>query len=74
MNDISTDGAMRVSGGMAVEELTRERMIEITAELRAMELVQALRHAVNGATHWRLEAQNLLILVDNGIPPRGANV
>jgi hypothetical protein len=70
MNDTTTDGAMRVASGMAVEELTRERMVEITAEMRAMELVAALRNTIAGTSHWRLEAQNLLVLVENGIPPR----
>ena len=33
-----------------------ERVRAVAAELRAMELYRALRNAVNGAPHWRLEA------------------
>jgi hypothetical protein len=41
----------------------------ITAERRAEELVCALRNAVAGAPHWRLEATRLLELIDAGILP-----
>ena len=41
----------------------------ITAERRAEELVRALRNAVAGASHWRLEATRLLELIDNGVLP-----
>jgi hypothetical protein len=41
----------------------------MVAEMRAVELVRALTAAVQGATHWRLEAQNLLTLIDAGVPP-----
>ena len=48
-----------------------ERVRAVAAELRAMELYRALRNAVNGTPHWRLEAQNLLALVHYGVlPPR----
>lgn len=46
------------------------RVIPIVAELRAMELVLALRHAVSGASHWRSEAKNLLALIYGGVPPQ----
>lgn len=46
------------------------RIPTIVAELRAAELVAALRHAVNGASHWRIEAQNLLDLIDDGVLPQ----
>ena len=70
MNDTTTDGAMRVSGGMAVDDLSRERMIEITAELHAHALVEALASAVAGDPHWRRTAQALLRDIANGVPPR----
>lgn len=46
-----------------------ERVRRMVAEMRAVELVRALTAAVQGATHWRLEAQNLLTLIDAGVPP-----
>ena len=52
-----------------VADAEAERIVTMVAEMRALELVSALRHAVNGAPHWRLEAQNLLILIDGGVPP-----
>ena len=42
----------------------------VTAERRAEELVRALRNAVTGASHWRLEATRLLELIDNGVLPK----
>ena len=39
------------------------------AERRAEELVRALRNAVTGASHWRLEATRLLELIDAGVLP-----
>ena len=51
--------------------MTDTRIADIVAELRAQELVRALRHAVSGASHWRIEAEKLLALVDGGVmPPR----
>jgi hypothetical protein len=44
-------------------------LCRITAEQRAAELVRALRNAVSGAPHWRLEAMRLLELIDNGVLP-----
>ena len=41
----------------------------ITAERRAEEVVRALRNAVAGASHWRLEATRLLELIDAGVLP-----
>ena len=41
----------------------------ITAEHRAEELVCALRNAVAGASHWRVEATRLLELIDAGVLP-----
>jgi hypothetical protein len=52
---------------MEGEDIARVRAI--VAELRAEELVAALHRAVSGAPHWRLEAQNLLALVEFGVPP-----
>lgn len=46
-----------------------DRISAIAAELRAAELVAALRHAVAGASHWRWEAQLLLSRIDNGELP-----
>lgn len=45
------------------------RISAIVAELRSAELVLALRHAVGGTSHWRIEAQNLLALIDAGVIP-----
>ena len=44
-------------------------LFRITAERRAEELVSALRNAVAGASHWRVEATRLLELIDAGILP-----
>ena len=41
----------------------------VTAERRAEELVRALRNAVTGASHWRLEATRLLELIDDEVLP-----
>jgi len=40
--------------------LDRARSVAIASELRAAELVQALRAAIVGAPHWRLQATRLL--------------
>lgn len=49
--------------------MTDTRIADIVAELRAQELVKALRAAVNGASHWRYEATKLLRLIDGGWLP-----
>jgi hypothetical protein len=41
----------------------------IAAELRAGELVRALRNAVADAPRWRIEAVRLLELIDKGVVP-----
>ena len=46
-----------------------KRMREIAAELRAEDLVRALRHALNGEPHWRFEARVLLELIEMGAVP-----
>ncbi len=45
------------------------RQQTMVAEMRALELLEALRNAVAGAPHWRLEATNLLVKIDYAIPP-----
>jgi hypothetical protein len=50
-------------------EAEQARMQVMVAEMRALELLEALRNAVAGASHWRLEATNLLVKVDYAIPP-----
>ena len=45
------------------------RVVTIVTELRAEELVRALRNAVAGAPHWRVEAQAVLDRIEWGIPP-----
>ena len=55
---------------MDPETRDAHRVKQIVAEARAQELVRALSHAVSGASHWRLEAQNLLELIDAGILPQ----
>ena len=50
-------------------EAEQARMQVMVAEMRALELLEALRNAVAGAPHWRLEATNLLVKVDYAIPP-----
>ena len=45
------------------------RQQTIVAEMRALELLEALRNAVDGAPHWRLEATNLLVKIDYAVPP-----
>jgi hypothetical protein len=47
-----------------------ERVVAMVAEMRALELLRALRNLVNGTPHALLEAKNVLILVDGGVPPR----
>jgi hypothetical protein len=42
---------------------------EVAAELRAMELVEALKSAVAGDPHWRREAQALLRCIAAGSLP-----
>jgi hypothetical protein len=46
-----------------------ERLSRMVAEMRAAELVRALRAAVDGSAHWRPTAQQLLRLIDAGVPP-----
>ena len=55
---------------MSTDDPDITRVQAIVAELRAQELVNALRNATTGASHWRLEALNLLTLIEAGIPPR----
>ena len=45
------------------------RIRAICAEMRATELVHALRHAVSGTAHWRVEARELLLRIDSGVLP-----
>ena len=45
------------------------RVVRIVTELRAQELVRALKNAVNGAPHWRIEAQAVLDRIEWGVPP-----
>jgi hypothetical protein len=54
--------------------MTEQEMFRaIITEMHAAELAAALRHAVAGASHWRLEAQQVLADIDNGVlPPRYA--
>ncbi|HKW20955.1 MAG TPA: hypothetical protein VJO13_06240 [Ktedonobacterales bacterium] len=48
--------------------MTEAEMVRaILAEMRAVELMTALRHAVGGASHWRWEAQRLLAEIDDGV-------
>jgi hypothetical protein len=49
--------------------LVDARVVTMVAEMRAIELLRALRAAVTGAPHWRLEGENLLMLVESGVPP-----
>jgi hypothetical protein len=46
-----------------------ERVRVVVAEMRALELLEALRNAVAGAPHWRLEAQTLLDKIEGGVLP-----
>jgi len=46
-----------------------ERVRRIVTELHAQALAQALTNAVNGAPHWRIEAQALLDRIKWGVPP-----
>jgi hypothetical protein len=48
--------------------MTEAEMVRaILTEMRAAELAQALRHAIAGDAHWRVEAKNLLADIDNGV-------
>jgi hypothetical protein len=48
--------------------MTEQEMVRaVVTEMRAADLAQALRHAVAGDAHWRLEAQQLLSDIDNGV-------
>jgi hypothetical protein len=48
--------------------MTEQEMVRaVVAEMRAADLVTTLRHAVAGASHWRLEAQQLLADIDDGV-------
>jgi hypothetical protein len=48
--------------------MTEQEMVRaVIAEMRAAELAQALRHAIAGDAHWRLEAKQLLADIDNGV-------
>ena len=45
------------------------RVVRIVTEMHAKALAQALQNAVNGAPHWRLEAQAVLDKIEWGVPP-----
>jgi hypothetical protein len=48
-----------------------EMVRSIVTEMRAAELAAALRHAVAGDAHWRLEAKTLLAEINDCVlPPR----
>jgi hypothetical protein len=48
--------------------MTEQEMVRaVVTEMRAAELAAALRHAVAGDAHWRLEARQLLDDIDNGV-------
>jgi hypothetical protein len=47
----------------------KARIAAMVAEMRAAELVRALRHALAGAPYWRWEARQLLTVIDNGELP-----
>jgi hypothetical protein len=70
-------GPMRVSGAAHVAptltDADRETIHRIASERYAVELRWALQDAVNGASHWRIEARALLARIDEGElpePPR----
>ena len=48
---------------------TDPRVVRIVTDLHAQALARALQNAVNGAPHWRLEAQALLDRIEWGVPP-----
>jgi hypothetical protein len=48
---------------MTEQEMARA----IITEMRAADLATALRHAVAGDAHWRLDAKRLLDDIDNGV-------
>ena len=56
MTDLITDDDMK-------------RMQEVAAELRALDTVRILRHALAGDPHWRFEARVHLELIDLGVLP-----
>ena len=45
------------------------RVVRIVTDMHAQALVQALKNAVAGSPHWRLEAQALLDRIEWGVPP-----
>ena len=45
------------------------RVVRIVTELHAQALARALTNAVNGAPHWRIEAQAVLDRIEWGVPP-----
>jgi hypothetical protein len=48
--------------------MTEQEMVRaVVTEMRALDLAQALRHAVAGDAHWRPEAKRLLDDIDNGV-------
>jgi hypothetical protein len=68
-------GSMRVSGAahVALTDADLELIHRVGAERYAVELLWCLRDAVNGASHWRIEARQLLARIDAGDlpePPR----
>ena len=48
---------------------TDPRVVRIVTDMHAQALARALQNAVNGAPHWRLEAQALLDRIEWGVPP-----
>lgn len=52
-----------------VRDITSNRLQEIVAEQYAWELLEALKSAVAGASHWRVEAQQLLRRIANNELP-----
>jgi hypothetical protein len=66
-------GSMRVSAAHVAPTLSdadRETIHRIASERYAVELRWALQDAVNGASHWRPNAQALLRLIDAGELPQ----
>jgi hypothetical protein len=45
------------------------RVVRIVTDMHAQALARALQNAVNGAPHWRLEAQAVLDRIEWGVPP-----
>jgi hypothetical protein len=62
-------GQMRVPGAAHQPEVVRhvpsDRLQEVVAEAWAWELLEALKCAVAGSSHWRVEAQALLRRIAN---------